>query len=118
MTVPARNTARYNHLINLAQQCEQAGGHGYTGKQEKYLRLAAVYREMAAAALTVRAEPNQHRVDRQAPRHDGLQRLHSGRGRQRRPDAPQAGGRPMTRPLKSSSAPAGCRAIRRNTTHD
>jgi hypothetical protein len=55
--IPATNTARFNHLLNLARQCEKAGGCGYTEKQLKFLKLAAVYHEMAAAVMPSATDP-------------------------------------------------------------
>jgi hypothetical protein len=55
--IPATNTARYEHLIGLARDCERVGRHDETYRQEKYLKLAVVYREMAAAAMPSAPDP-------------------------------------------------------------
>jgi hypothetical protein len=55
--IPAANDARFEYLLHLARAYEQGGDGGYTHRQRKYLRLAAVYREMAAAAMPSTADP-------------------------------------------------------------
>ena len=52
MHAPALNTLRYEYLISLATKAEEMGGLGYSYKAQKWLQLAAVYREMAAAYFT------------------------------------------------------------------
>jgi hypothetical protein len=49
---PALNTLRYEYLIALATKAEEMGGYGYSYEAQKWLQLAAVYREMAAAYYT------------------------------------------------------------------
>jgi hypothetical protein len=49
--IPATNSARFNHLINLARDCEKQARGGFTYKGRKYVELAAIYREMASAAM-------------------------------------------------------------------
>lgn len=51
VTLPATNGARFDHLIGLARECEKIGGSGDTYRKEKYLKLAAVYRDMAFQAM-------------------------------------------------------------------
>jgi hypothetical protein len=55
--MPATNHRRFDYLISLACQCEKAarGGHTYRGR--KYLELAAIYYEMAQAALPSADDP-------------------------------------------------------------
>jgi hypothetical protein len=55
--IPAPNVARFEHLIGLARACEKAGGYGYSYRQQKYLKLAVVYREMAASAMPSAPDP-------------------------------------------------------------
>jgi hypothetical protein len=56
--IPATNTARFNHLVGLARGCEASARGGYTRKGEQYLKLAAIYREMAFTAMPSAQDPD------------------------------------------------------------
>jgi hypothetical protein len=59
--LPAINVARFNYLIGLARKCEaEANRWGLSGswrKEDDWLKLAAVYREMAFAAMPAAPDP-------------------------------------------------------------
>jgi hypothetical protein len=56
--IPATNTARFNHLIGLARDCEVQAPRCGCYKQGKLLKLAAIYREMAFAAMPSASDPS------------------------------------------------------------
>jgi hypothetical protein len=103
--IPTTNGGRFEHLIGLARNLEKAAHRYDAYKKLKALQLAAVYRDMAFAAMpsaAAVAELNLSERSRLAAKtspHDRCQWLHASRGRERRPVASQAGGGLMTADL-------------------